>query len=54
MRTLDIAKRLIDDGFYPPTVYWPQKELMWPLVKRSRTAGWLVARQQRMSAWLWA
>jgi len=23
-RTLDIAKRLIDDGFYPPTVYWPQ------------------------------
>ncbi len=24
MRTLDIAKRLIDDGFYPPTVYWPQ------------------------------
>jgi len=24
VRTLDIAKRLIDDGFYPPTVYWPQ------------------------------
>ena len=24
VRTLDIAKRLIDYGFYPPTVYWPQ------------------------------
>ncbi len=24
VRTLDMAKRLIDYGFYPPTVYWPQ------------------------------
>ncbi len=24
VRTLDIAKRLLDYGFYPPTVYWPQ------------------------------
>jgi len=24
MRTLDIAKRLLDYGFYPPTVYWPR------------------------------
>ncbi|MBI2302395.1 MAG: aminomethyl-transferring glycine dehydrogenase subunit GcvPB, partial [Armatimonadetes bacterium] len=23
VRTLDIAKRLIDFGFHPPTVYWP-------------------------------
>jgi len=24
VRTPDIAKRLLDDGFYPPTVYWPR------------------------------
>jgi len=24
VRTLDIAKRLLDYGYYPPTVYWPQ------------------------------
>ena len=23
MRTLDIAKRLIDKGFHPPTIYFP-------------------------------
>ena len=23
MRTLDIAKRLIDHGFHPPTIYFP-------------------------------
>ena len=23
MRTLDIAKRLIDYGFHPPTIYFP-------------------------------
>ena len=23
MRTLDVAKRLIDKGFHPPTVYFP-------------------------------
>ncbi|MGH2356454.1 MAG: aminomethyl-transferring glycine dehydrogenase subunit GcvPB, partial [Candidatus Limnocylindria bacterium] len=23
VRTLDIAKRLIDKGFYPPTIYFP-------------------------------
>ena len=23
MRTLDVAKRLIDKGFHPPTIYFP-------------------------------